>query len=178
MTVSFAVAPNFQLKGSWTDRLLVAEGDGWRAANADEVTALTLSEPPEGGDACACLFTVPMHLRGRFWMMLDQEAVEGSGDFVSFSYDLAEFLRFKQLPLPNDSVCELLLQDAAGQLTTDDVWALVNFGEDPVELAWPQLRLRLNSGEGVRMASGSTADVVPPANDDLNVLLAICLATA
>ena len=53
-----------------------------------------------------------MHMRTRFWAMLDEEAVEGSGDFVYFSDDLAEFLTFKDLPPPKDAVCELILQNA------------------------------------------------------------------
>lgn len=178
MKASFAIAPNFQCKGLWTDRLLVADGDGWRAPTADEVSHLTLGEPPANGADCSCLFTLPMHMRARFWAMLEEEATEGSGDFVSFSDDLADFLTFKQLPLPDGAVCELLLQDAGGRLTTDDVWALVNFGEEPVLLAWPGLQLHLSSGEGLRMATGCPADVLPPVDDDVNVLLAVRVASA
>jgi hypothetical protein len=174
----FAVAPNFQCKGSWADRLLVAEGDGWRAPDDGELAGLTLSAPPDMGTAIACLFTVPKHIRARFWAMLDEEAAEGTGDFVNFSDDLAAFLTFKDLPPPNDAVCELLLQDAVGKVTTDDVWALVNFGEEPVLLAWPDLQLRLDAGEGLRTVPGSPPDVVPPTNDDVNVLLAVRMAAA
>lgn len=177
MKASFAVAPNFQCKGSWADRLLVADGDGWRAPDDNELASLTLSAAPDtqpGDDAAgSCLFTVPVHMQTRFWAMLDEEATQGSGDFVYFSDDLAEFLTFKELPPPKESVCELLLQDAGGEVSTDDVWALVNFGEEPVVLAWPQLQLRLDPGEGLRPASGSPAHVVPPAKDELNVLFAI-----
>jgi hypothetical protein len=179
---SFAVAPNFQCKGSWKDRLLVADGDGWRAPDDSELTALTpsaLQDAPSGdGTACSYLFTVPVHMRTRFWAMLDEEAAEATGDFVGFSDDLAEFLTFKDLSPPKDAVCELLLQDAAGKVATDDVWALVNFGEEPVLLAWPELQLRLSPGEGLRTASETPPDVVPPQDDELNVLLAIRPASA
>lgn len=182
MTASFAVAPNFQCKGSWVDRLRVAQGDGWRAPNDDELASLTPGTPqdvsPGDGVACSCLFTVPAHMRTRFWAMLDEEAAEGSGDFVNFSDDLAEFLKFKNLPPPKDAVCELILQDAGGTVTTDDVWALVNFGEEPVLLGWPGLQLRLDAGEGLRIGAGSPANVMPPANEDINVLLAIRPASA
>lgn len=178
MTACFAVAPHFQCKGSWADRLLVAEGDGWRAPGEAELAGLTRDSPPEDGTACSRLFTVPMHMRTRFWAMLDQEAAEGSGDFVNFSADLAEFLTFKSLSPPKDAVCELILQDAAGTVTTDDAWALVNFGEEPVLLAWPQLQLRLNPGEGLQIASAPLPGVVPPANDELNALVAIRLGAA
>jgi hypothetical protein len=178
----FAVAPNFQCKGSWADRLLVAAGDSWRAPDDKELAALTPSTPQDSslgdGTACFCLFSIPMHMRTRFWAMLDEEAAEGTGDFVNFSDDLAEFLTFKELSPPQDAVCELLLQNEGGKVSTDDVWALVNFGEEPVRLGWPGLQFRLDPGEGLRMAPGSPPDVVPPANDDVNVLLAIRPASA
>ena len=176
MTGSFSVAPNFQCKGSWADRLLVAEGDGWRVPEDGELVSLT--KKPEDDTACSCLFSIPVHLHTRFWAMLDEEAAAGTGDFVSFSDDLAQFLTFKNLSPPKDSICELLVQDAGGKVTTDDVWALINFGEEPIQLAWPQLRLRLNPGEGFQMVSGSPPDVVPPAKDELNTLLAIRLTSA
>lgn len=175
MTASFAVAPNFHCDGSWADRLLVVEGNGWRVPDESELAGLTSIAP--GGDA-VCLFNVPMHMRSRFWTMLDDEATQGTGDFVYFSDDLAEFLTFKDLPPPSGSVCELLLQDAGGTVTTDEVWALVNFGEEPVLVAWPGLQLRLNSGEGIRTAPGLPANVMPPENGELNVLLAIRPASA
>lgn len=173
MTAPFAVAPNFQCKGAWAERLLVAAGAGWRAPNENELAGLTSDTSPGDGTACSRLFIVPMHMRGRFWAMLDEEAAEGSGDFVSFSDDLAEFLTFKGLPPPKESVCELLLQDAGGQVVADGVWALVNFGDEPVLLTWPELRLRLEPGEGLQAKAGSPPQVVPPADDDVNVLLAI-----
>ena len=178
MKASFAVAPNFQCKSAWADRLLVAEGDAWRAPTEDELASLTQTKPPEDHTACSRLFSVPVHMRNRFWTMLDEEAAEGTGDFVDFSDALAEFLTFKNLPPPKDSICELLLQDAGGKVTTDDVWALLNFGEEPVLLAWPRLQLRLDPGEGFQTAPGSPPDVVPPANDELNVLVAVRLGAA
>ena len=101
MKVLFAVAPNFHCSGSWKDRLLVAEGSGWRAPHDDELANLTLTKP--GSDpACSCLFSVPVHMRNRFWAMLNEEAAEGTGDFDKFSEDLANFLTFKELPPPKD----------------------------------------------------------------------------
>ena len=72
--------------------------------DADEAPAAT---PP-----AACLFPVPAHMRNRFWAMLNEEAAEGTGDFDEFSEDLANFLTFKELPPPKDSVCELLIQES------------------------------------------------------------------
>ncbi len=173
MTASFTVAPNFQCKGSWAERLLVGAGDAWRAPDDNELASLTPNTPAADGAGCACLFSVPTHMRHRFWAMLDDEAKAGSGDFEYFSDDLAQFLTFKALPPPADAVYELLVQDVGGKVMTDDAWALVNFGEDPVLLAWPGLQLRLNPGEGLQIAPGSPPEVLPPANDELNVLVAI-----
>jgi hypothetical protein len=160
------------------DRLLVAEGDGWRAPHDDELASLTPKEASGDDTGCFCLFSVPAHLQTRFWAMLNDEADAGTGDFFSFSDDLCGFLTFKQLPPPEDSVCELLVQDAAGQVTTADAWALINFGDEPVLLAWPELHLRLAPGEGCRMPAGLPPDVVPPPKDEMNVLLVIRLGPA
>lgn len=173
MTASFAVAPHFQCKGSWPDRLLVAEGGGWRAPDEDELNRLTLTASTTDGAACAWLFSVPAHMRHRFWAMLNDEATAGSGDFEYFSDDLAQFLAFKALPPPADAVYELLVQDVGGKVQTADVWALINFGEEPVLLGWPAVQLRLEPGEGLQIAAGAPPEVLPPANDELNVLVAI-----
>jgi hypothetical protein len=172
---SFAVAAHFQCKGSWADRLLVAEGDDWRVPHQDELASLT-ENPPEAESAF--LFSIPVHMRTRFWAMLDEEAAAGSGNFVGFSDELAEFLTFKSLAPPKDSVCELLVQDVNGTVATGDIWALINFGEEPVLLAWAQLQLRLNPGEGLKSAPGRPPDVVPPSNDDPNVLVVIRFGAA
>lgn len=177
MKTSFAIAANFQCKGSWMERLLVSEDGAWRAPRDDELVSLTLQKPSEDETACSFLFSVPEHMRTRFWEMLNKEVASGTGDFVKFSDDLARFLTFKELPPPKPSVCELLIQGASGKVKTDDVWALINFGEEPVLLAWPQLRLRLVPGEGCRVTVACPPDVVPP-KDELNVLLAIRLSPA
>ena len=155
------------------DRLLLAEGDGWRAPRDDELASFTSAQPSEDDTARSFIFSIPAHMRTRFWTMLDEEAATGTGDFVEFSDDLAQFLTFKNLSPPNDSIWELLVQDASGKVSTDDVWALINFGEEPLLLAWPQLQLRLVPGEGCRMTAGLPPDVVPPAKDELSVFIAI-----
>ena len=155
------------------DRLLVADGDGWRVPREDELPSLMLTTPSEGDAAHASLFSIPAHMSTRFWDMLSEQAAAGTGDFVRFSDDLVDFLTFKELPPPKESVCELLLQDARGAVSTSDVWAVVNVGELPVLLGWPRLRLRLLPGEGCRIAPGVCPDVVPPTADEMNVLLVI-----
>jgi hypothetical protein len=170
MRPTFAIAPNFQSGGGWTDRLLVAEGDRWRAPRADELAAL-LAETPRA-DGAACLFVIPGHLRAKFWTILSEEAAEGTGDFVAFADELRQFLAFKELPPPADAVFELLVQDADGEVDTGRLWSLVNFGDEPLLLAWPGVRLRLDPGEGCRLSAGFPPGVVPPAEEP-TVLLAI-----
>ncbi len=172
----FAIAPNFQCKGAWTDRLLVAEGSGWRKPLDDELPSLTVSEP-SGEARCQPAYSPFRHTCapgfGRCWRTKQKSGV---GDFVEFSIDLANFLTFKNLPPPNEPVCELLIQDTGGSLSTSDAWALINVGEEPVLLAWSQHQLRLVPGEGCRLAADLPPVVVPPAQDELNVVLAIRLA--
>ncbi len=79
----------------------MAEGGGWRAPLDDELAGLALTKP-DSDPACCCLFSVPAHMRNRFWAMLNEEAAEGTGDFDEFSDDLANFLTFKELPPPNE----------------------------------------------------------------------------
>lgn len=168
----FAIARGFQCKGSWTDRLLVADGEDWRSPRNEELDSLTLKSPAEN-DAVCSLFSIPAHMRRRFWSMLNEEVAEGAGDFVGFSDDLAQFLIFKEFSPPKESVCELLVQSPGGKVKTADVWALVNFGEESVLLAWPELRLQLSPGEGCRMTARFPPEVMPPRTDELNALLAI-----
>jgi hypothetical protein len=170
---SFAIAPNFQCKGSWADRLLVAEGEGWRSPSKDELDSLTPEAPAQDGTACCSLISIPVHLRERFWSMLNDQVAEGTGNFDLFSEDMTEFLTFKGLSPPPELVCELLVQETNGKVDTGDVWALMNFGDDPLTLAWPGLRLRLTPGDGCLLGTGPSPDVVPPETDNPNVLFAI-----
>ena len=80
--------------------------------------------------------------------MLNEEAAEGTGDSTNFSDDLANFLTFKELPPPKDfGVRTPDSESPDGKVETGDVWALINFGEEPVLFTWPQLQLRLGPGE-------------------------------
>jgi hypothetical protein len=111
-------------------------------------------------------------LRSGFWAVLSEQAATGAGDFVAFANDVSQFLAFKGLSPPENAVLELLVQDVSGRVEAADLWALVNVGEEPVLLAWPELRLRLGPGEGCRITASWPPDVVPP-SEDPNALLAI-----
>ena len=150
------------------DRLLVAAGDGWRAPREDELAALVTEEPRTEG--AACLFVIPQHLRARFWDMLGEEAAEGTGDFIGFADEVRQFLAFKELPPPAEAVFELLVQDVGAEVNTARLWALINFSDEPVLLAWPGVRLRLSPGAGCRLDAGFPPGVVPPAEEPAALL--------
>ena len=170
MRPTFAIAPNFQMTGGWQERLLLPEAAGWRGPLDAEVAAFA----PQAADAQTNLmFTLPAHLRQRFWAMLSEQAAEGTGDFIAFADDMRQLLDFKMLKLPADAAFELVLQDPRGEVDGTGLWALANFGEEAVLLEWPGVRLRLAPGEGCRFA-GALPHIVPPeGEEDPNVLVAI-----
>ncbi len=170
MRPAFAIAANFHVSGGWLDRLLVAENAGWRAPREDELAPFVTDAPR--ADGAFLLFAVPAHMSARFWAMLNEQAAEGTGDFITFAGDLRQFLAFKELPLPDDAAFELLAQDTGGQVNTAGLWALVNFGDEPLHLDWPDVRLRLGPGEGCRIDPRFPPGVAPPA-DEPNVMVAI-----
>lgn len=167
MRPAFAIAADFHVSGGWLDRLLVAEGDGWRAPREDELALLVA-----GTDGAALLFVMPAHMRATFWTMLNEQAAEGTGDFIAFAADMRQFLVFKGLPPPADAMFELLAQDAGGEVDAAGLWALVNFGDEPLFLDWPGVRLRVGPGEGCRTDPRCPPGVAPAAEEP-NVMVAI-----
>ena len=170
MRPTFAIASNFHLDGGWSDRLRVAENGAWRVPRDEEIAGL-LAEA-SSGDPTVLLFAVPAHMSSRFWDMLGEEAAEGSGDFVTFAADLRQFLAFKELPPPEDFVFDLVVQDVGGAVDTEGLWALVNFGDDPLALDWPGVRLQLGPGEGCHIGRRERPAVVSP-TEEPNVMVAI-----
>jgi hypothetical protein len=169
MKPAFAIAPNFHVDGGWLDRLLVGGNEGWRAPSADEVAALLAGAlRPDA----AVLFVVPAHMRERFWTMLGEEAAEGAGDFVSFAAELRQFLAFKDLPPPANSDFDLVVQDVGGTVDAAGLWAVVNFGDEPLLLGWPDVRLWVGSGEGCRIDPHCPPGIVTP-TEEPNVMVAI-----
>src|SRR5262245_49418234 len=169
MRPAFAIAADFHLDGGWLERLLVTENGGWRAPREDELAALVAETPDT---VVGLLFVIPAHMRARFWDMLGEEAAEGTGDFVTFAAELRQFLAFKGLPPPTDAVIDLVVQDVGGAVDAAGLWSIVNFGDEPLLLDWPTVRLRLGSGEGCRIDPRSFPGIVAPA-DEPNVMVAI-----
>jgi hypothetical protein len=164
-----AVAPHFHLPGALADQLLVADAGGWRAPAEDDLAALVpTTVAREALDGLALLFVLPNHLRSSFWSMLEQ-----SSDFDAFATELASFLTFKQLLLPERAVIESVLHARGGVFDARDVWAVVNMGDEPVSVGLPGVRLRLGAGEGCRMPAGIESEVQPPSGDVPDVLLLV-----
>jgi hypothetical protein len=173
MRPAVTIAPHFHLAGAWADRLLIADGVNWRAPQDAELADLAPEATPEHLASCACLFSVPAHLRSSFWAMLEKQGSADDGDFVGFSAEVARFLAFKMMPAPEGAVFELVLRMPGGEFNSGGLWAIMNLGDEPALLAWPELRLRLGPGEGCRVPDGWPTDVVPPENGEAGVLLLV-----
>ena len=72
----------------------------------------------------------------------------------------------------HQDACLSFVQDVGGEVDTARLWSLVNFGDEPLLLAWPGVRLRLDPGGGCRLNAGLPPGVVPPAEEP-TVLLVI-----
>lgn len=145
------VAPRFHLPVDWVERVRLGSGlqwrEGillprgpWRTTTAEEAAAL--GEGPE--PAAAWMLTLPHHLADRWWGLLQRRHEAGSGPLVGFdefSRAVCEFLAFKQVPIPDLAVCDLLV-GAPGQAA-----------------------VRLDGGGGVGLACNVPAATTWPAGD-------------
>jgi hypothetical protein len=118
------VAPSFHLPIDWDGRILLGagterEGDGflprpdWRPPD-DRERDLLVPDPllPQDLSRCLCLFQVPRHLQaawGRLLEQAEQTGVAHLDGFDTFVADIAAFLAFKGLPVPDGAVFDLLV---------------------------------------------------------------------
>lgn len=126
----FTVAPRFHITGDWSRRLLIGSGvdeldgdfvprDSWRHPTAGELSMLIAGgeETAVQPHGCACLFTLPEHLRTHWWKVLEAAAntrAEGQlPGFDSFALAVREMLEFKGMPPPDDAYFGVTLTDAA-----------------------------------------------------------------
>jgi hypothetical protein len=176
----FVVPPRFHFLADWPRRLLVRaeveESDGcfipqtsWRSPTTDELAMLAHSsvEPasPEELADCVCLFQLPRHFRSAWWNLLEEAAgVLGDGrlpGLEAFVSQVAEFLAFKDLPLPEGARCDVVVSKPGQQFVPwrPRVWGGINLGDEPtsVLLINPSrrpvdaVRLILGPGEGCRL---------------------------
>jgi hypothetical protein len=171
-TVSVAVAPNFHLPGAPADRVLIADGTAWRPASASEWTALApASVPGAPGSGSVLLFVLPEHLRSAVWQLLERGGVRN--EFDALAAEVGQFLAFKNLPPPERAIFELVLHGPAGNVATDDLWAVANLGDDPITIGVPGFRVRLQAGEGVRLPETVATEMIPPTEDVPDLLLTV-----
>lgn len=172
MSVTFTIAPHFHLAAPWAERILVADGPGWRVPTDDELKTL-VRQPTTHEElaACVCLFALPAHLRSAFWAMLERQAAEGDGDFVAFAAEAARFLAFKQLAPPEGAAFELVVH-ANGLFDGTGVWGVVNLG-DSTSIEVEAVRVRLGPGEGCRLPNSVPLALVSGAGEEPDVLVVV-----
>jgi hypothetical protein len=130
----FVVAPHFHLTLDWPQRVLIGAGvvedegrfiaqQPWRTPTADELSLMVLPlDQPISGDALEdilCLFQLPEHLLSAWWSLLGQSAealgVGQLAGFDAFANQVAEFLAFKELPMPPGVRCDVVVSDVEQQ---------------------------------------------------------------
>jgi hypothetical protein len=158
----FVVAPQFHLSADWSQRLLIGTGvqevegsfspqSSWRPPTADELGVLTSSA--EELDDSLCLFQLPAHLRSACWKLLEQSMdVLGDGRLPGlevFAGQVAEFLAFKGLSMPQDARCELVVRDSQRNLPVGLHCNIAPWASWPVaqEHLWPRLWGGINLGD-------------------------------
>jgi hypothetical protein len=145
------------------------------------------ASPDELAD-CVCLFQLPLHFRSVWWNLLEQAAgVLGSGripGLEAFMSQVAEFLVFKDLPVPEGARCDVVVTKPGQQLVpwSPTAWGGINLGDEQtsVVLINPScrqgdaVRLMLGPGEGCRLPRGGPIVIGYPGDrQDPDVLLLI-----
>ncbi|MGA7497785.1 MAG: hypothetical protein WBX00_13760, partial [Isosphaeraceae bacterium] len=126
-----ATAPRFSIEPAWawSQRLRINSGvredDGrffpnpdWRPATDAELAVLVAGPhrlQHEFPRQDLCLFAITEHLRSRFWSLAQGGlggSAEGDDWFPRFARELAEFARFKGLPLSPSCTFDLKVSQA------------------------------------------------------------------
>jgi hypothetical protein len=137
-----ATAPRFSIEPAWawSERLRINSGvredDGrffphpdWRPATDAELAQLVPGPhrpQHEFPTQDLCLFAITEHLRSRFWSLAQGGlggSAEGDDWFSRFARDLAEFARFKGLPLPPSCTFDLKVSKSGQPSTRIDAAA-------------------------------------------------------
>ena len=171
MKPAFAIAPNFHLGGGWSDRLLVAENEGWRAPREDELAA------PRGGDTaavtprlcCSRFRRTCAPASGTCWARRPPRAAAISSPSRRTCASSSPSRSCRRPPTPRSI---FWFRTWAARWILPVSGRLINFSDEPLLLDWPGVRLRLGPGEGCRIDPRSPPGVVPPAEEP-NVMVAI-----
>jgi len=193
--IPLAVFPTFHMPIDWRDRLLLSAGvdhapdalvprPPWRSPDERELRCLCPDGAASLRDAI-CLFQLPRHLHLAWGTILDRAVEAGSAKldgFDAFVADVSRFLAFKEMPVPDGAVVDLVVSNPSNELRVgepdDNWWGGVNLGEEPTSLVcfnvgspppdYPAVRLRIEPGEGFRLPSerlavgGCTLDKTEP----------------
>jgi len=129
-----------------------------------------------------CLFQLPQHLLAAWWRSVEQalqRAPTRLEGFETFVAEVARFLAFKELPVPQGTVFDLLTsQPGLPSIPWNGarVWGGINLGEEPTGVVflpllsrsvgelgelfpagapdYPLVRLQIEPGEGFRFPVG------------------------
>jgi hypothetical protein len=132
---------------------------------------LTLPLRRQSLQDCLCLFQLPQHLRSAWWRLLEQAEKTGHAHlegFDAFVTEVARFLAFKDVPIPEGAAFDLLvskpglrslplggetrglacnLAEATALPVTDEttcprLWGGINLGDEPTALLFINLVVR------------------------------------
>jgi hypothetical protein len=160
----------------WSRRILLgsrargAEDDlacsAWRAADDSEVGVLVDPTPttPPALDDSLCLFRLPRHLLDTWWRLLEQAGETGSHrleGFDAFAVEVARFLAFKEIPVPEGARFDLLVTrpgqvavrlegpapGGAGPPGCCRLWGAINLGTEITSLVFLNLPPRTPGDE-------------------------------
>jgi hypothetical protein len=158
----FAVAPHFHLAADWPRRLLVGGGP-WRPPGDDELARLVAAG--DESEAAVRLFGLPAHLGAAWWRLIERAATSGEGGlpgFEGFVARLAEFLAFKEMPLPVGARCDVVVTPPGERQAEAPrgLWGGINLGDEGTSVVLRNLscgdsaapiRLLLGPGEGFHL---------------------------
>jgi hypothetical protein len=160
----------------WSQRILLGtpeHGTGndllacsaWRTAGEGEVDLLVDPSPATspGPDDSLCLFQLPRHLLDTWWRLLERAGETGSGHlegFDAFAVEVARFLAFKEIPVPEGARFDLLVT-GPGQVSVrlegpapdpaadagSRLWGAINLGTEAASLVFLNLPPRALEGE-------------------------------
>ncbi len=175
--VALVVAPSFHLPIDWRDRIQLGAGvdrgergflprSPWRSPDDRELALLVPGGEPHLAD-CLCLFRLPQHLQTAWQHLLERAEEAALPGFDDFAAAVADFLAFKELPVPEGAVFDVVVSQPglrSPHWSTPSLWGALNLGETATSLVFlnrsgaaedeSPVQLRIEPGEGVRLPAG------------------------
>jgi hypothetical protein len=184
---SLVVAPSFHLPIDWAQRIHLGAGidrdefgfralPPWRTPNEQEMSLL-VAGTSDGLPDRLCLFQLPKHLQTAWWKLLDRAQSAGKSGldgFDGFVAQVADFLAFKDLPVPEGAAFDMVVSQTGQRSdywSSTPLWGGINLGEEAAFLVfvnlpdgadqlttpgseYPPVRVRIEPGEGFRFPVG------------------------